>query len=590
VKRVLPVISILIAAFFAYATVLAKQIVEQSTMKASQLNEIFSLLTAFVSIAMVAAALVSTSTFRIVFTQRVGELALLRAIGAGRGYLVRKLVADGARIGLVASLIGVALAHVAGLAVPLFGLPRPEFQWRPPLLVVLGAFGLTTLAVVVPAVSASRVSPLEALRTSSVQDTEARIGAVRRIAGILLTAGAVALVIDVLIEGNLDKPNTDDLLTLTVLSSALAFGALIALGPALIAPLIRLAAVLLGRAGPAGRLAVAGVGGAPRRAAAVTTVVALGTSLVIGTLVGAETLRNLGKAEMASAYPADWEITGDLTKLPATGLRDVLPYRRIEVSFPGLTMRATDLEIRALRAVGDFRVESGSFDALGPGQIVLPSRTAARLGVAAGHRIQMTSGGQQVIVTVAATVYGQVPLAGAVIDPADLTVLGGREPEGVLANGQFRPAPGLSAESLADRRAAKEGWLTTLVYVAMGLLLLTVVIAVVGVGSTTALSVLERTRESGLLRAIGMAKPELRAMVTLEAGLYGTIGAVVGVALGIPYAWLTVLALGLGWPLQIPVAAVLLVIVVLTLLTALAGLLPARRAARISPVAALATV
>jgi putative ABC transport system permease protein len=589
VKRLMPVISIVIAAFFAYGTVLAKQIVEQSTAKASQLNEIFSLLAAFVGIALVAAALVSTSTFRIVFTQRMRELALLRALGADRGYLVRKLVGEGARSGLLASVAGVGLAYLAGLAVPVLGLMTPDFHWQYALDVVLGAFGLTTLAVLAPALSASKVPPLEALRTSSTQDTDARIGIVRWFVGGLLAAGAIVLVVDVAIAGNTDKPNTDDLLTYTVLSAALAFGALIALGPALVAPMMRLVSVLLGRTGPVGRLAAGGVGGAPRRAAAITVVVALGVSLVTGTLVGAETLRSLGKAEMVSAYPADWEITGDLTRLPSTGLRDVLPYRRMEVSIPSLTLQAVDLDLRALRAAGDFRVETGSFDALGPGQIVLPAKTAARVGVSAGQQLRMTAGDRQVTVTVAATVYGQVPLAGAVIDPSEMDELGGPEPEGVLANGQFQPTLGLVAESLSDRRAAKEGWFTTLVYVALGLLMLTVLIAVVGVGSTTALSVMERTRESGLLRAIGMSKPALRAMVTLESGLYGTVGAVVGLALGIPYAWLAVLSLGLGWPLQIPVLTVLLAVVVLAALTALAGLLPARRAARVSPVAALAT-
>lgn len=589
-KRLMPVISIVIAAFFAYSTVLAKQIAEQMTMKGSQLNEIFSLLGAFVTIAMVAAALVSTSTFRIVFTQHMRELALLRAIGADRGQLARKLIGEGARTGLLASITGVALAFLVSRAVPLVGLVTPDFQWQPAVIVVIGAFVLTTLAVLGPAVSAARVSPLEALRTSATQDTNSRIGRARWILGLAMTAGAVALLIKVALAAAAPKPDTDDLLLLTILSATLAFGALIALGPALIAPLLRIVGALVGKAGPVGRLAVGGVGGAPRRAASVTVVVALGVSLIIGMLVGSETLRNLGKAEMASAYPADLEITGDLTKLPADGLRDVLPYRRLEVEFPGLIMQATDLDMRALRAVGDFRIESGSLDALAPGQIVLPARTAARLGVTAGQQIVMTAGEKSVTVTVAATVYSQVPLAGVVIDPSEMDALGGGEPEGVLANGTIQPTPGLEMESLADRRAGKEDWFATLVYVALGLLMLTVLIAVVGVGSTTALSVMERTRESGLLRAIGLSRPELRAMVTIEAGVYGVIGALIGLALGIPYAWLAVLSLGLDWPLQIPVMAVLLVVVILAGLTALAGLLPARRAANVSPVAALNTV
>ena len=131
---------------------------------------------------------------------------------------------------------------------------------------------------------------------------------------------------------------------------------------------------------------------------------------------------------------------------------------------------------------------------------------------------------------------------------------------------------------------------TTLVAIAVGLLFLTMLIAVVGVGSTTALSVLERTRESGLLRAIGLTRKELGRLVTVEAGLYGIIGAVLGLAIGVPYAWLAIISLGVEWPLQVPVFSVGVVVLVLAALTAGAGLLPARRAARVSPVAALHSI
>ncbi|MCX2952955.1 FtsX-like permease family protein [Lentzea sp. NEAU-D7] len=109
-------------------------------------------------------------------------------------------------------------------------------------------------------------------------------------------------------------------------------------------------------------------------------------------------------------------------------------------------------------------------------------------------------------------------------------------------------------------------------------------------GSTTALSALERTRESGLLRAIGLTRGELGRMVTTEAGLYGVVGSVSGLAIGIPYAWLAIISLGVEWPLQVPVVPVAAVVLALAALTAAAGLLPARRAARVSPVAALHSI
>jgi putative ABC transport system permease protein len=123
--------------------------------------------------------------------------------------------------------------------------------------------------------------------------------------------------------------------------------------------------------------------------------------------------------------------------------------------------------------------------------------------------------------------------------------------------------------------------------IALGLIGLTVLIAVVGVGTTTALSVVERARESGMLRAIGLSRGGLRAMLTTESALYGVIGAGIGLVLGVPYAWLAVKALGVNAPLTLPVWQLVGVFAVLVLLTALAGVLPARRAAKVSPVAAL---
>ncbi|SFR20428.1 putative ABC transport system permease protein [Lentzea waywayandensis] len=589
-RRFLPVLSIMIAAFFAYSTVLAKDITERSlAVRAARLVEVFALLGAFVTVAMIVAALVSTSTFRIVFAQRMRELALLRAVGASRARLARGLIAEGVLTGLLASVAGVALAVGAGQLVPLAGLVAPGFPLTPALIVVFGSFVLTTLAVLAPAWSAAKVSPLEALRTSAVQDAQSRIGAPRWVLGILMASGAGVLLALVAIDGLATKQRpsgmTEDLLLRTTISGALAFGALITLGPALISPLLRLIGIPL-RHSTIGSLAVSGVGGAPRRAASVTAVVALGVSLIIATLTGANTLQGLGKAEMASAYPADLEITGpvDVQALRAAGLTNVLPYRRTEITVDGrLTMRGTDLDMTKLRDLTDFRVDSGALGDMGPRKVILSTATASRLGLTAGSRTDVNG----VQMTVAATLFGGVPLGSALLHSSDVE----GEPVGALANGAKELVPaGFEVESLTDHRLAQENWFTSLVAIAVGLLFLTMLIAVVGVGSTTALSVLERTRESGLLRAIGLTRNELGRLVTTEAGLYGIVGAVVGLAIGIPYAWLAIISLGIEWPLQVPVVPVGAVVLVLAALTAGAGLLPARRAARVSPVAALHSI
>jgi putative ABC transport system permease protein len=191
-----------------------------------------------------------------------------------------------------------------------------------------------------------------------------------------------------------------------------------------------------------------------------------------------------------------------------------------------------------------------------------------------------------------------------VIDPADLTKLGAPAGyTGLLADqavaGEKGRADGRRAltdavgnrqwaiDVLADERDQINSELTILLAIALGLIGLTVLIAVVGVGTTTALSVVERVRESGLLRAVGLSRGALRAMLTTESALYGVIGAGLGLVLGVPYAWLAVQALGVNAPLTLPIGQLALVFVILVLLTAAAGVLPARRAAKVSPVVAL---
>jgi putative ABC transport system permease protein len=211
-------------------------------------------------------------------------------------------------------------------------------------------------------------------------------------------------------------------------------------------------------------------------------------------------------------------------------------------------------------------------------------------------------------VTIAAVLGGSTPLRTEILlDPADLTTLGAPAgPTGVLADAAtagedgrttaLRALQGVTGtgtdvrvEVLADQRDQVDQQLGVLMLIALALISLTVLIAVVGVGATTALSVVERARESGLLRAVGMSRGGLRGMLTTESALYGLIGAVLGVVLGVPYAWLAVSAIGLDAPLTLPVWQLVAVFAVLVALTALAGVMPARKAARVSPVTALGT-
>ncbi|BCY12307.1 FtsX-like permease family protein [Actinoplanes sp. L3-i22] len=601
----------------------------EARVAASQIDQLFAVVGMFVGIAVAAAGLIAASTFRIVFAQRMRQLALLRAVGAGRGATFRALAAEGALTGLVTGVTGVLAALAAGHLVPAaaraFGWPvlSPGLPVLPALGTVLLAVVISVVAVLAPAISASRVAPLEALRTAAGTGARTGIGVLRWIAGLLPLAAALAAAFYV--YTNLPGPNEENydaqtMLLAVVVSGALAFVALIALGPVLVRPVLAVAGWPLRRLGPVGRLAVGGVGGSARRAAAVSVVVALGVTLVAGVLVGGASIRALGNRELAASAPADFEMVGgEGTTLPngfvdrakaSKELTRVTPYRRLTTARIAQLDQVpiTDLDVTALPRLRDLDVRAGSVSDLRPGGAVLARYLAEMANLGLGDTVQVHNGKKTVGLTIVAVLGDDAPLhAGLLVTPTDLTAMGmGAGYSGMLADASadgatartealraMRAASGgntdFGVEVLADQRDNLNSDLAILLGIALGLIGLTVLIAVVGVGATTALSVVERVRESGLLRAIGMSRGGLRAMLTAESALYGVIGAVLGLALGVPYAWLALQAIGVNAPLAVPVWQLAAAFLILVALTALAGVLPARRAARVSPVTALGT-
>ena len=597
---------------------------EEIDKKVEQIKPLFALLSMFVVIAVIAAALVVTSTFRIMFAQRMSQLALLRAVGAARGRLTGALIVEGAITGLVAGVTGVLVALGTGHAVPplagAFGrdLPAPGAPLGWAIAIVLGSVLVTVVAVLAPAFSAARVSPLQALRTSATSNARTGIGVLRTLLGIALIAVAAGTAGLAMTAAGPLKEDTMLTLATIVASGTAAFCAVLALGPVLVRPLLRVIGLPVNRLGPVGRLAVGGVGGAPRRAAAVSAVVALGVTLIAGVLVGSATLRTLADSELALEYPADIEarVTEAGSALPRglvqrlqgrEELAEVLPYRRVTATVGEQEVPLADLDVRALPSSKQFQIVGGSLTDLGPGRVAVPAVWADTLGVKAGDDLVLKLGGRERAVRVGAVINSAGPLSGATIaDPSDLARLDpSAQATGVLINArgngdqdvdearaavlaELGGTEGVSLDILADKRSETLGWLTATTGIALGLLGLTVLIAVVGVGTTTALSVVERTRESGMLRAVGLSKGGLRTSLATEAGLYGVVGSVLGLALGIPYAALMLEVLDIGAPLVLPTGQLIGVFAVLAALTALAGLLPANRAAKVSPVAALA--
>ncbi|MDG9725854.1 ABC transporter permease [Streptomyces sp. DH41] len=595
----------------------------------TEAKDVLELVTVFLTVAVGAAALVATSTFRIVFARRVRQLALLRAIGASPRRLAAALVAEGAVVGLLAGATGVLAAWGCGQLVPplarrlgheLFapsGLPLTEA-----VLTVAGTGLLAVLAVLAPSLSASRVSPLEALRGAAAGEGTAS-GVGRTLLGLLCAAGAAFLARQQYV--GLPRPGDTEYdrfaaLTLVVLSGGLAFLALIALGPRLVRPVLSAVAVPLRRTGAAGRLAVAGVGGAPGRAASVSVVVALGVCLVGSTLTCLASLSAYERYRQAVAAPADFSLyardttsldrslAADLASHPE--LTDVTAFRTAEVVESTRGATVSDLDLDTVRSGVSLTARTGSLGVLEPAHVVVDADHAHRLGVRAGDRVTLEFEGRPVHLTVAATLPGAGPYGGNFfVTAADLTRMGAdAAPTMVTANASQDGAQGriraqraitdtLTGPERGDGRVMAEepagpaegsDDLRTMATTVIMVLGLTVLVAVAGVATTASLTVVERRREFGLLRALGLSGAAVHRMVTVECALYGVLGGILGLALGMPYSWLVVRVAEASAPFSVPAGELAAVFTALVLVTAAAGMVPALRASRTPPTVAVA--
>ncbi len=475
----------------------------------------------FAVVAMVAAAIVVASTFRIVLTQRRTQLALLRCVGAGRRGIVTAVLVEAALSGLIAGVLGITTALLLGegglaLAVALgaTGLPALGVPWLGLFACLIVAVLATVVAAVAPAVAASRIPPVAALGAAAAGETGAP-PAGRRLAlsGLLVALAAGSAVACVLAAANSD--DAEALLLVAVAASGLvAFAALVAAGPVLVrglaATLGRVVAVI-GRT--PGRLATANALQVPRRTAATMAVLALGAGLTSALLVAVDS----GQAD------------------------------------------ATDRVARAVPAAVAVTVSDQSQFAV----------VAGKLGAEPELRVWTDpTGGSTLLVDPAAGT--PEPTVRTAVDRA----LAGQ--------------PGASVQYASDVRAELDSSIAIMRAIGLGLVGMTLLVAVVGVGITLALSVAERGRETGLLRAVGLSRRGVRAMVAWEAVLGGIGAAVIGTVVGVLYGVLGLYVLGIGKGFTVGVLPQLAALIVgVVAVAAVASVAPAVRAGRVPPIRAL---
>ena len=517
---------------------------------------IFAFITAFIS------AFIINNIFQITIGQRLRELALLRAVGASGKQVRRMIVSEAFVLGLVATVLGIfGGIGVSRLILFLFnqagaGFPDTETILKPRTFIAAAVVGLgvTLLSVFVPARRASTIPPVAAMRPElgfeALKKKQLIIGA------IVTAVGVVMLIIGLFVQPG----------------PALSWAALAGIGA--LALFLGVASVSSTIAAPVtkaigwpiaklfkvpGVLARDNVARAPRRTSSSASALMIGVALVSAAAVFASSLRATFTDILDNAITADYIVTDpnffglspavaeSLAALPE--LEAITPVRGIGAQVDGDTKGFGAINPDAFEILVNPDLQSGEIAGLGPNEVLIHTDPAGDLDKGVGDTIEVLwQNGIEGTLTVAG-VYGDATFGNWLISldtlesvsdaPARDFFIIGKLAEGVTAEaGDLAVAaatadfPQADVQTNAEFRKSQEDQINQLLLTITILLMLSIVIAVLGIAITLALGVFERTREIGLLRAVGMNRRQLRRSVRWEAVIVSTFGALVGIVLG----------------------------------------------------------
>ncbi|MGW8531681.1 FtsX-like permease family protein [Nocardiopsis sp. NPDC055824] len=560
------------------------------------------ILLVFALIALLAAALVIANTFTILLSQRRRDTALLRLVGAERSQVRNLVLAEALIIGSIGSAIGVAAGVGAGYAgASLMELTGGGLHVGVPALA--GAF-LTGVATTVcaawfPARKAAGTAPVEALRSAPLQNG-VRFRSVHAVGLAAAATGAAVMVFGMLAEN----------LPVSIAGGSVgAVGLLMALRYA-ISRLIGGADRLLRLRGGIAELAGANLRRNTGRAATATLTLVLGLGLIAALATAASTGRATIDGDLDDRFPVDVSARVDTGSVPAATVdmvRDIDDLVLVEtprteqVTVEGLgetTLVGVSPELA--RAVG---AEDLAADGTGAPAMLVSEDQLNALGAAQGETVDLSVDGEAHRFTLyASELATSSGAASPVVREEALDAVAPGDERGMvwgtaaagadydaLAEQMSRVAGADPAITLSGALAERTGLtdvLDVLVNLSLAMLLVTVVISSLGVANTLSLSVLERTRELALLRALGLTRGGLRSTLAVEAAVIAVLGALLGLVIGIPYGLVGVNAVVGGTaPLvvAVPWAELALVLVSALVIAAAATVLPSRRAARIAP-------
>lgn len=573
----------------------------------------------FAAIALLVGSFIIYNSFSILVAQRTKEMALLRAIGASRKQVTRSVLIEAAAVGLIASALGLAsgIGVAAGLKALLSGLgidiPAGSVVLTSSTVVVSVVVGLfvSIASAVLPARRAAKVPPIAAMRDVAVD----RSNRSRRrvVNGAVVTAlGAAAMGAGLFGGAGI---------AMVGLGAVMVFVGIAVLGPVLARPISRVIGAPLPRLkGMSGTLATQNAMRNPKRTAATASALMIGVALVGFITILASSTKASVASSVDRTFSGDlvvWARTGgigglsprladDLAALPE--LDAVTGYRMAPAMVDGSSTNLTSADPGEMQRIVDFGVTAGSLDDLHAHEIAVYDEVASDRGWTIGQRIpvQFAETGTQPFTMVATFsergsmgdyFVGLEAYDANVTERFDFQVLMS------VADGTSTADARAAVESLAaaypqgevqDRdeyTEAQTANLDTILNLIYALLALAVFIALLGIANTLALSILERTRELGLLRAVGMTRSQLRSTVRYESVIIALLGTTLGLAIGAGFGWAIVKALeGEGLDtFTIPVSQLAVVTVIAALAGVGAAALPARRAARLDVLGAITT-
>lgn len=570
----------------------------------------------FAGIALFVGTFIIANTFTMLVAQRTKELALLRAVGASRRQVTRSVLIEAFVVGAVAAVGGLAAGVGIGAAMRslmgTLGATVPDG----PLVVSPGTVGtallvgvlVTMLAAWLPGRRAAKIPPVAAMSSVHAKATTKSLVLRNTIGALFAVAGVAVVLYATTMDGSDGQAPMG-------LGAVLLILGVFVLTPLLSRPLIAAAAPVLRVFGISGKLARQNSVRNPRRTAATASALMIGLTLITGMTVMAGSLQKSIDKMATSAIRADYlvsmangnSLSPDVEKKLAAvdGVTGISPLRNAPSRIDRQTEFLTGVNGAAIGELTDLPVTDGSFEVRGT-RVVVDSETAKSHGWKAGSRFRVSyEDGARQNLTVTGVYKANEVMRGIMLDNATLaphqrdasdmqvmvkTASGASDGTKDRLEKALGDNPAIKVQDKQDFSDSIAQMFTLMLNMLYGLLAMAVIVAVLGVINTLAMSVFERSQEIGMLRAIGLDRKGIKRMVRLESLVISLFGGVLGIGLGVFFGWAAGELLGSRmstYELVLPWGRMALFLLLAATVGVLAALWPARRAARLNMLTAI---